>query len=974
MRGSVRAEFSGWRRWENEMRKERQKKAQAQNPNRKKRIRIISWAAAIVSLALTTGALILPAMTMTGEDEIISDFAGEGADWIESSIVQDENTSALEGGPLFYDPEAEEETESELDPADSILLSEDETETETETESAVWTETGAEAVTDENTVKPETEPDTAETEAKTETETEAETETETGTDAAGAGTETEAETGTDAAGTETETESETETETGTDAAETERETDIDVDIVEPETEADSEEAETETEADFIEPGMATLPAAFPRKAPAAAGNAAGSILNSFSVDSDAANAWQIVDQGFGGNTPENKTSVGTDSYGAVRVQKNVIPTGTENEFYVYLSVDTKLLMGEYLRYAQYQATTSDNYHDTKPGTAVEAMTGNEKVGVSSDSSSGYPNSAKLTIEDSSGNVIAENVTLYWSQANNVTLYLKTSTGKYILMGVEGENSPNTVRLSVEAEQYIYEDVMKLVSLDSVTDTMGDFIEYLGPSAGDYSTADPPSYSEESRTLTWNPVMKSNPQEQTTQSGNTITTWSLNVAELVYKVRLNVQNDGFNSCASNMQSGVNDKESYAVNRSASLSYRTNVGTQTESGTAAFQQPYVRGLLYDYAIRKVDEKGQPLDGAEFSFAGSGNGSAAVSYSLTGTSSGADGMVSWIHAAGSSKNEGTAADHPGVPWGTYTATETKSPDGYEMDDAWETGQSVTLCYTANADSLTASGTRMIYRNGNDPYVTVTNTKIPVTPVKIIKVDMTDQTKLLSGGEFSVAYTAADTRKSQSGKAKDSGQYSLTQDSGSGQNSLIQDSGSGQDSQLRNSDSGQDGLIQDSDSGQERSQSGSDSQRDMAANGTDSGSDSGTWTSGSGENLGIIYSGSLSYGTYTLTESKAPDGYSSMSGTVTVTVAEDSVTYSQTDNGGGQPQTAPLQDPGRAASPDNPYVITVSVNPGVELPETGGSGRFPYTLGGAVFLTAAALMYGFRKRRGERRSDISL
>ncbi len=312
--------------------------------------------------------------------------------------------------------------------------------------------------------------------------------------------------------------------------------------------------------------------------------------------------------------------------------------------------------------------------------------------------------------------------------------------------------------------------------------------------------------------------------------------------------------------------------------------------------------------------MDEKGQPLDGAEFSFAGSGNGSAAVSYSLTGTSSGTAGMVSWVHAAESSKNEGTTASSPGAAWGTYTVAETKAPDGYEMDDAWKTGQSVTLCYTTNRDSLTVSGMRMIYRNGPDPYVTVANTKIPVTPVKIIKADMTDPTKLLSGAKFSVVYTAA------------------------------------------GADSGEGG------------------EKPGAAQGQTSVPDGSTWTSGSGEDLGIMYSGSLPYGTYTLTESRVPDGYSSMSGTVTVTVAENSVTYSQTDNGGGQPQTAPLQDSSKPVSPDNPYVVTICANPGVELPETGGSGRFPYTLGGAVFLTAAALMYGFRKRRRERRSDISL
>lgn len=620
----------------------------------------------------------------------------------------------------------------------------------------------------------------------------------------------------------------------------------------------------------------------------------GSILNTSDTtyDTNAANAWQVVDREYSGNAPENKTVYGNDSYQAVRVQKNVIPTGTENEFYVYLSVDTKLLMSEYLRYAQYQATTSNNYHSEELGTVVEAMTGNQKVGVSGDVSSGYPNSANFTIQDSEGKVIAENVKLYWSQANNVTFYLKTSTGKYILMGITvRKNTSNTVRLSSEAEQYIYEDVMKLISLDSVTDTMGDYIEYLGPVAGDYSTG--PTFDKSTGTLTWIPAMKLNPQENTTQNGSAITTWSLNVAELVYKVRLKVQKDGFNSCASNMSSAVNDKESYEVNQSAVLDYSTKVGSQTNGATATFQQPHVRGLLYDYRIKKVekDKDGNeiPLSGAKFSFAGTGNSN--VTYNLTGTS-GDDGMVSWSHGANSSSSQGTAANTPGVAWGTYTVRETKAPNGYQMSDDWKSGKSVTLCYTTDSSILTANGTHMIYKEGKNFYATVTNTKIPVTPVRIIKADAANHEKLLSGAEFKITKSEAET-----------------------------------DSEWK---------------------------------------DGKTWTSVDG---GILFNGNLPYGTYTLTEDTAPDGYNKLSENVTIAVTKDGATYAQTDNNSGGTTRASLLDATKPASTDNPYVVYIYDNPGVELPSTGGFGKLPYTLGGMMLLAASALMYSFRKRRGERR-----
>ena len=49
----------------------------------------------------------------------------------------------------------------------------------------------------------------------------------------------------------------------------------------------------------------------------------------------------------------------------------------------------------------------------------------------------------------------------------------------------------------------------------------------------------------------------------------------------------------------------------------------------------------------------------------------------------------------------------------------------------------------------------------------------------------------------------------------------------------------------------------------------------------------------------------------------------------------------------------------------------ITVLNTPGKELPNTGGFGTLPYTLGGLMLIISSALMYGFRMRRRERRSN---
>ena len=96
-----------------------------------------------------------------------------------------------------------------------------------------------------------------------------------------------------------------------------------------------------------------------------------------------------------------------------------------------------------------------------------------------------------------------------------------------------------------------------------------------------------------------------------------------------------------------------------------------------------------------------------------------------------------------------------------------------------------------------------------------------------------------------------------------------------------------------------------------------------------------------------------------YDLIETEAPAGYNKLTEAVKVTVSSSGVTYQQ---GMGQPQPA-------EKDADGNYVVHVTNNSGHELPNTGGPGTLPYTLGGIALIMASALVYGFRMRRRERR-----
>lgn len=91
-----------------------------------------------------------------------------------------------------------------------------------------------------------------------------------------------------------------------------------------------------------------------------------------------------------------------------------------------------------------------------------------------------------------------------------------------------------------------------------------------------------------------------------------------------------------------------------------------------------------------------------------------------------------------------------------------------------------------------------------------------------------------------------------------------------------------------------------------------------------------------------GLVLEGDIAYGTYTLTEVKAPSGYTKLANPITVTVNDKGITVSGNTNV-------------KVKTPNNTYVITVANDLLYELPHTGGTGIYLYMIGGMLLMFAA-------------------
>ena len=102
------------------------------------------------------------------------------------------------------------------------------------------------------------------------------------------------------------------------------------------------------------------------------------------------------------------------------------------------------------------------------------------------------------------------------------------------------------------------------------------------------------------------------------------------------------------------------------------------------------------------------------------------------------------------------------------------------------------------------------------------------------------------------------------------------------------------------------------------------------------------------------------LEDGTWVLTETAPPPGYLMNTSTITLTVEDGVIKNGDT--------VLPMVEK-TAEMTDDVFIITVENTAGHALPNSGGHGTLPYTLGGLALIATTALMYGFSRRRRERR-----
>lgn len=93
-----------------------------------------------------------------------------------------------------------------------------------------------------------------------------------------------------------------------------------------------------------------------------------------------------------------------------------------------------------------------------------------------------------------------------------------------------------------------------------------------------------------------------------------------------------------------------------------------------------------------------------------------------------------------------------------------------------------------------------------------------------------------------------------------------------------------------------------------------------------------------------GIVFNGKLNYGTYTLTEIKAPNGYAVLATDITITVDENGVSVSGSNKVSVNPEN------------DGTYTVIVKNDMLYSLPSTGGSGIYWYSICGMLLMMAAA------------------
>lgn len=507
------------------------------------------------------------------------------------------------------------------------------------------------------------------------------------------------------------------------------------------------EPEQKNEPDAVQPDAANSIMTNAKDKPSSGGTDAANLTVVEAPDYigsiNTANQWQIVAEQYSGNANANKVPYDTDGDGTpdLLLQKNVVPTENENEFLVYLSMTKQLTWDELLVQSQLGLTTQGSWKGKEGELVNTSSIGGNKSNVllPGQGTNSYYATIYLTRS-------GKTVHTFTGWFNGTTPNAAMCTGYIILNGLsgkaiiassgvnlhnDGNGSGKSLEYTIDLDKMSNNSIsyaLEEIHLDSVTDQLGDGMIYNGLVKCDGSV------SESNGTITWNIT------ENTDITGKNytdpVTGYMENVAQLVYRVKLDVTQSDFHSCANNMKSTTTDPESYAVNKSATLSYHR--GDQGTSKTKDFLVPYVRGLLYNISFEKQSETGKELSGAEFAL-----------YQKDGTpvkdAAGNDYTVTTV--------AGETSKFTDLPYGEYILKEVKAPPHYNASPIeW----SVPLCYTTNSSVLKQDSTdlqklRYTGQDGNSGKWIITNSKGEYTYK--VSVQKTDNAKNpLQGAVFTL------------------------------------------------------------------------------------------------------------------------------------------------------------------------------------------------------------------------------
>lgn len=380
------------------------------------------------------------------------------------------------------------------------------------------------------------------------------------------------------------------------------------------------------------------------------------------------NEWQIVSEEYAGTDQAYKKGFDLDGNGSndIFYQKNVIPTGVENEFRVYMGISKRMTWDEILAKSDFAVSNSNGFRNQEIGTQYSGINkGNPSI--LHPGKTGQGNDLEATVNYYRGGKIVHTYKGWYyyentPRASNGTgfIYLK-ALGIYFLacktiaLSVDKNGGSLVFNIDLDAmeKKNIYFSVDDIVA-DSVQDSMGDYITYEDCENSDGTV----SFS--GSTLTWKPESNGVTGTEVKEDGG-LTGYYYNIHQMVYKVHLKAEQTGFHSCAQNMNSAVGDAESYPVNQKAVLN--CHMGSYTES--PEFQVPYVRGLLYDLEFRKIVAGSQiPLADISFTVTRQSGGSTAAEQ-VQKTDRQTTGKDGWIK-------------FHDLPWGTYSLQELAGEDG--------------------------------------------------------------------------------------------------------------------------------------------------------------------------------------------------------------------------------------------------------------------------------------------------------